>query len=152
MSICSYQLILIDTFSYLSYMISSEKETDTLYGADVIIVEGILILHNKSIRDQFDMRIYVDEEDDVRLARRVKRDIAERGRTVEEVLYQYLHTVKPAFDQFIRPVSTCMFSTVNVILIHIHIHAVSPLHVSYTYHDISISFRCMHQYISMCIF
>jgi uridine kinase len=76
-------------------------ETDTLYGADVVIVEGILSLYDKGIRDHLDLKIFVDADADLRLARRLRRDVVERGRTVEGVLEQYLKTVKPSFDDFI---------------------------------------------------
>jgi len=66
-------------------------------------VEGILVLYEKEIRDQFDMKIFVDTDADLRLARRIRRDIRERGRTIDTVLDQYISTVKPAFDEFIHP-------------------------------------------------
>lgn len=77
--------------------------TETLYGADVVLIEGILLLYNKKIRDQLDMKIFVDCDDDLRLARRVQRDVLERKRTVDSVLHQYISTVKPSFDDFIAP-------------------------------------------------
>lgn len=70
---------------------------------DVIIVEGILILDDKRIRDLMDIKVYVDTDDDIRLARRILRDINERGRTVESVIKQYVDVVKPMFHQFIEP-------------------------------------------------
>ena len=70
---------------------------------DVIIVEGILILEDKRLRDLMDIKVYVDTDDDVRLARRIVRDINERGRTVESVVHQYLEVVKPMHHQFIEP-------------------------------------------------
>jgi uridine kinase len=71
--------------------------------ADVIIVEGILVLHVPEIRDMLNMKIYVDTDDDVRLARRVGRDTSDRGRNIASVLEQYTKFVKPAFDQFVAP-------------------------------------------------
>ncbi|KAF2070488.1 hypothetical protein CYY_008186 [Polysphondylium violaceum] len=76
---------------------------DTVYGADVIILEGILTLHSKELRDLMDIKIFIDTDDDIRLARRLKRDIAERGRTLESVITQYNTFVKPSFDDFIFP-------------------------------------------------
>ncbi|KAN0034382.1 hypothetical protein ACTFIV_000888 [Dictyostelium citrinum] len=76
---------------------------DTVYGADVIILEGILTLYSKELRDLMDIKIFIDTDDDVRLARRLKRDIAERGRTLESVLHQYNTFVKPSFDDYIIP-------------------------------------------------
>ncbi|MGY4104375.1 uridine kinase [Ignavigranum ruoffiae] len=70
---------------------------------DVIIVEGILVLEDERLRDLMDIKVYVDTDDDVRLARRIVRDIKERGRTVDSVVNQYLEVVKPMHHQFIEP-------------------------------------------------
>lgn len=69
----------------------------------VMIVEGILILANPALRDMFDIKIYVHADSDERLIRRLKRDIAERGRDMEEVLNRYQNTLKPMHEQFIEP-------------------------------------------------
>ncbi|WP_339611113.1 uridine kinase [uncultured Planktosalinus sp.] len=69
----------------------------------VMIVEGILILTHPDIRDMFDIKIYVHADSDERLIRRLKRDIAERGRNLEEVLNRYQTTLKPMHQQFIEP-------------------------------------------------
>ncbi|AXY26716.1 uridine kinase [Suicoccus acidiformans] len=69
----------------------------------VIIVEGILILYDRAIRDLLDIKVYVDTDDDIRLARRVQRDVLERGRSVESVIRQYVDVVKPMHHQFIDP-------------------------------------------------
>lgn len=69
----------------------------------VIIVEGILILTHKEVRDLFDIKIYVHADSDERLIRRLKRDIAERGRDLEEVLTRYQTTLKPMHQEFIEP-------------------------------------------------
>lgn len=69
----------------------------------VIIVEGILILANPELRDMFDVKVFVHADSDERLIRRVKRDIAERGRDMEEVLNRYQTTLKPMHQQFIEP-------------------------------------------------
>ena len=69
----------------------------------VIIVEGILILTNPEIRELFDVKIFVHADSDERLIRRLKRDIAERGRDIEEVLTRYQTTLKPMHQQFIEP-------------------------------------------------
>ncbi|KHN76117.1 Uridine-cytidine kinase 2 [Toxocara canis] len=71
--------------------------------ADVILVEGILIFYEQSLRELFDMKLFVDADSDDRLARRLIRDTHERGRTLAQVLHQYLHTVKPAFEEFCLP-------------------------------------------------
>jgi uridine kinase len=82
---------------------SRSSKTETKYGADVIIIEGIFVLYTKQLTDLMDMKLFVDEEDDIRLARRLKRDIAERGRDIKSVLEQYEKFVKPAFDDHILP-------------------------------------------------
>ena len=69
----------------------------------VIIVEGILIFENKELRELMDIRIFVDTDADVRLCRRIKRDVTKRGRTLESVLSQYLQTVKPMHERYVEP-------------------------------------------------
>lgn len=69
----------------------------------VMIVEGILILSHKEIRELFDIKIYVHADSDERLIRRLKRDISERGRDIDEVLLRYQNTLKPMHQQFIEP-------------------------------------------------
>ncbi len=71
--------------------------------APIIIVEGILIFHYFKLRDLFDLKIYVDTDADIRLLRRISRDIQERGRTFESVREQYLKTVKPMHQKFVEP-------------------------------------------------
>lgn len=74
-----------------------------LGAADVIIVEGIMTLHNECIRKMLDVKVYVEEDADICLSRRVKRDIASRGRTIDSVLTQYETFVKPSFEEYILP-------------------------------------------------
>ena len=69
----------------------------------VIIVEGILIFENQPLRDLMDIRIFVDTDADVRLCRRIKRDVQQRGRTLESVLTQYQDTVKPMHEMYVEP-------------------------------------------------
>ncbi|KAJ0988875.1 hypothetical protein J5N97_007231 [Dioscorea zingiberensis] len=71
--------------------------------SDVIILEGILVFHDSRVRSMMDMKIFVDTDADVRLARRIRRDTVERGRDVNSVLEQYAKFVKPAFDDFVLP-------------------------------------------------
>ncbi|GJJ08316.1 hypothetical protein Clacol_002527 [Clathrus columnatus] len=80
-------------------------ETKYLYGAAIIIAEGILALHDPSMRALYDLKIFVQCDSDLMLARRIRRDVSERGRNVEGVLEQYLRFVKPAFDNFVGPSS-----------------------------------------------
>ena len=69
----------------------------------VIIVEGILIFENQQLRDLMDIRIFVDTDADIRLCRRIKRDVNKRGRTLESVLAQYQQTVKPMHEKYVEP-------------------------------------------------
>ncbi len=69
----------------------------------VIMVEGILIFENKALRDLMDIKIFVDTDADIRLCRRIKRDVNKRGRSVDSVLNQYKSTVKPMHDQYVEP-------------------------------------------------
>ncbi len=71
--------------------------------AQVIIIDGILILENQELRDLMDVKVYVDTDADVRLGRRLLRDVQERGRSIESVLSQYFCTVKPMHDEFVEP-------------------------------------------------
>lgn len=70
---------------------------------DVILVEGILVLNDPRLRDLMDIKIFVDTDDDIRIIRRIQRDIEERGRSLQSVIDQYLATVKPMYHQFIEP-------------------------------------------------
>lgn len=80
-----------------------KKETVRVEPKDIIIVEGILILEDPAIRDILDIKIYVDTDADVRIIRRMLRDINERGRTVDSVINQYLNVVRPMHMQFVEP-------------------------------------------------
>ena len=79
------------------------SETITISPKKVIIVEGILIFENKPLRDLMDIKIFVDTDADVRLCRRIKRDVRMRGRTLESVLEQYQETVKPMHEMYVEP-------------------------------------------------
>lgn len=79
------------------------SETQRVEPCPVVIVEGILVLGEPGLRDLMDVRIFVDTDADLRLARRLKRDVAERGRSVDSVLTQYLATVRPMHMQFVEP-------------------------------------------------
>lgn len=70
---------------------------------EVIIIEGILILDDPRLRELMDIKVYVDTDDDIRIIRRIKRDIEERGRTLDSVIEQYLNVVKPMHNQFVEP-------------------------------------------------
>lgn len=79
------------------------KDTIEVIPKKVIIVEGILILENKELRDEMDLKIFVDTDADERLMRRIKRDMVERARSVESILTQYNDTVKPMHEAYIEP-------------------------------------------------
>lgn len=78
-------------------------ETTHLEPTKVILVEGILIFENKQLCSLMDIKIFVDTDADVRLIRRIRRDVAKRGRSLDSVLTQYLSTVKPMHEQFVEP-------------------------------------------------
>ena len=79
------------------------NETVTICPNRVIIVEGILIFENQALRDLMDIKIFVDTDADVRLCRRIKRDVNKRGRSLESVLEQYQTTVKPMHEKYVEP-------------------------------------------------
>ena len=78
-------------------------ETVSVKPSKVIIVDGILIFENKELRDLMDIKVYVDTDADIRLARRILRDVCERGRTMQSVITQYTSTVKPMHEEFVEP-------------------------------------------------
>lgn len=79
------------------------KDTIKIVPNKVIIVEGILIFENQELCDQMDIRIYVDTDADLRIIRRIQRDVMERARSLESVINQYINTVKPMHEQFVEP-------------------------------------------------
>jgi len=95
-----------DTIEQPVYSFVTHNRTDDsiiTHPRKVMIVEGILILANAELREMFDVKIFVHADSDERLIRRLKRDIAERGRDMEEVLVRYQTTLKPMHQQFIEP-------------------------------------------------
>jgi uridine kinase len=78
-------------------------EFEVVVPGKVIVVEGILVLWEPRLRERFDLKIFVDTPADLRIIRRLRRDVAERGRTQESILEQYLTTVRPSHEQFIEP-------------------------------------------------
>ena len=85
--------------------VEHNRTTETLPVAPskVIIIDGILIFENEELRDMMDIKVYVDTDADLRLARRILRDVRERGRSMESVISQYTKTVKPMHEQFVEP-------------------------------------------------
>ena len=78
-------------------------ETICIKPGRVIIVEGILIFENKALRDLMDIKIFVDADADIRICRRIKRDVNKRGRSLESVIAQYQETVKPMHEKYVEP-------------------------------------------------
>ena len=95
------QSILCPVYDYTVH--NRSDETVELVPRPVIIVEGILIFENEALRELMDIRIFVDTDADVRLCRRIKRDVNKRGRTLESVLTQYQQTVKPMHEKYVEP-------------------------------------------------
>ena len=89
------------TYDYTVH--NRSDKTEIVHPSDVLIIEGLFALYNKEIRDIEDIKIFVDTPADVRFIRRLKRDVAERARTVDNITEQYLTTVKPMHDQFLEP-------------------------------------------------
>lgn len=80
-----------------------KEETELVKPADIIILEGILTFHKKEIRDLLDIRIFVDTDADIRLLRRIRRDMEQRGRSLEEIRERYSSMVRPAYRDFVKP-------------------------------------------------
>ena len=89
------------TYSYIKC--NRLKETIKVEPKPVIIIEGIMTLINKKLRDMMDLKIFVDTDSDERLIRNIRRDVVERGRTVDMVIDRYLDVLKPMHEQFIEP-------------------------------------------------
>ena len=89
------------TYSFVEH--NRAEETMPVQPSKVIIVDGILIFENEELRDIMDIKVFVDTDADIRLARRILRDVCERGRTMQSVIDQYTTTVKPMHVQFVEP-------------------------------------------------
>ena len=88
-------------YSYVEH--TRTNETVLVKSKKVILLDGILIFENKQLRDLMDMKIYVDTDSDIRIIRRLLRDVGERGRDIQSVTEQYINTVKPMHEQFVEP-------------------------------------------------
>ena len=95
------QSILCPVYDYTVH--NRSDETTLTEPKRVIIVEGILIFADEALRELMDIRIFVDTDADIRLCRRIKRDVNKRGRTLESVLMQYQQTVKPMHEKYVEP-------------------------------------------------
>ena len=93
--------ILSPTYDYSRH--TRAAETRKVCHSKVVLLEGIMILANSELRDKLDMKIYVDTDADVRILRRLLRDVKERGRSLDSVVTQYLDTVKPMHEAFVEP-------------------------------------------------
>jgi len=91
----------VPVYDYVEF--NRSEEVRVVRPARIVVVEGILVLWEPSLRERFDLKVFLDTDADLRLIRRLRRDVAERGRTVESVIEQYLRTVRPAHEQFIEP-------------------------------------------------
>lgn len=91
----------IPTYDFQSH--SRKKEKILVEPSRIIIVEGILILCNESLRNLFDVKVFIDADPETRFSRRIQRDIKERKREIDSIIYQYRKFVKPAYDNFIEP-------------------------------------------------
>lgn len=99
------EVIHCPTYDYTVH--NRAEETIEIRPTKVILVEGILIFENRELRDLMDIKIFVDTDADVRILRRILRDVKERGRSLESVVDQYLTTVKPMHEQFVEPSKRC---------------------------------------------
>ena len=79
------------------------RNFQVIYQTNVIIVEGILIFENKELCKEMDIKIFVDTDADIRIIRRIQRDVIERARSLESVISQYMNTVKPMHEEFVEP-------------------------------------------------
>ena len=93
--------VLAPVYDFTQY--DRSDRTNEIPSAPVIIVEGILILADRRLTDRMDIKLYVDTDADVRILRRLARDVKERGRSIDSVIDQYLNTVKPMHEQYVEP-------------------------------------------------
>ncbi|GIV97696.1 MAG: uridine kinase [Herpetosiphonaceae bacterium] len=100
-ALCSGRSVHVPIYDFTHY--NRLPETMLVEPHPVILVEGILIFSEAELRDRMDVKIYVDTDADLRFIRRLQRDIRERGRSIESVIEQYLHTVRPMHLEFVEP-------------------------------------------------
>jgi uridine kinase len=100
-ALLEYKVIEKPVYDYTIHTRSTE--TITVEPKDVIILEGILVLEDEGLRDLMDIKIFVDTDADLRILRRIQRDIKERGRTIDSVVDQYIGVVRPMHNQFCEP-------------------------------------------------
>lgn len=95
------QAVEIPVYDFTTH--SRTEETEHVEPARIVLVEGILIFVEPDLRDAFDVKLFIDTDADIRLIRRLRRDIHERGRTLDSVIEQYLRTVRPMHLEFVEP-------------------------------------------------
>ncbi|GAA0655048.1 uridine kinase [Salarchaeum japonicum] len=100
-SLLSGQAVEMPQYDFSEHLRQDERVT--VEPTDVIVLEGILALYDERVNDMLDLHIYVETDADVRILRRIDRDVLERGRELEGVMEQYLSTVKPMHEQFVEP-------------------------------------------------
>ena len=100
-ALCAGKTIQCPVYDYTIH--NRSESTVEVSPTKVVIVEGILIFHPKELRDLMDIKIFVDTDADVRILRRIMRDVKKRGRSLDSVINQYLDTVKPMHEQFVQP-------------------------------------------------
>ncbi|MBT8846996.1 uridine kinase [Lactobacillus delbrueckii subsp. bulgaricus] len=93
----------IEMPTYNFNILSRAKDTIHVEPADIIILEGILVLATEELREFMDIKLFVDADDDIRFIRSLQRDTQERGRSIDWIISQYLATVKPSYNQFVEP-------------------------------------------------
>jgi len=89
------------TYDFVNH--NRAKETETIQPAKIIILEGILVLEDERVRNLADIKMFVEADEDIRFIRRLKRDMEERGRTLDSIITQYISTVKPMHYAFVKP-------------------------------------------------
>ena len=100
-TLCSGEAVPVPIYDYINYTRSGEVRI--VGPANIVVIEGILVLNEPELRELFDLKVYVDTDADLRFIRRLQRDVVERGRTPESIIAQYLETVRPSHLQFIEP-------------------------------------------------
>jgi uridine kinase len=95
------EIVDVPQYNYVTH--SRAKETLTIKPQKVILVEGIMVLYEPKLRDLLDIKIFVDTDADIRFIRRLKRDIYKRGRALDNVIDQYMKTVRPMHETFVEP-------------------------------------------------
>jgi uridine kinase len=93
--------VAVPVYDYTTH--NRSPEVRVVEPAKIVVVDGILVLWESTLRSRFDLKIFVDTAADIRLIRRMQRDVAERGRTPEFVIEQYLEMVRPAHERFVEP-------------------------------------------------